>query len=318
MKIFKNIVAAVTVLALSVTVSACSSKGIDTKQAEAASTVQSTEKNAVKYPFTFKDSNNNEIIIEKEPQKVISVAPNITETIFAVGAGTKLIGRTEYCDYPEEAKKVQSIGTLTDPNIEKITEMKPDIVIASTHFKPEVEKKLTDLGIKVAVIYSEESFDGVYKNIEDIGIILNSQQQADKVVSDMKTKVDMVQSKVKGLNAPSLYYVVAYGKSQYTAGKDTFIGKIIEMAGAKNAADDVKGWSYSLEKLVEKNPDILVCSKFNNSKKGIQSENGYKDLRAVKEGKLYEIDNNLLDRQGPRLADGLYELAKIVHPEAFK
>jgi len=158
----------------------------------------------------------------------------------------------------------------------------------------------------------------VYKTIGDIGKVLNVQKGSEKVITDMEAKVQLVQDKVKGLNKPSLYYVVSYGKSQFTAGKDTYIGKIIEMAGAKNAADDVTGWSYSLEKLVEKNPDILVCTKFFDTKKGIQAENGYKDLKAVKENKLYEIDNNILDRQGPRLADGLYELAKIAHPEAFK
>jgi iron complex transport system substrate-binding protein len=104
----------------------------------------------------------------------------------------------------------------------------------------------------------------------------------------------------------------------FTAGKGTFIGKMIEMAGGKNAADDVEGWSYSLEKLVEKNPDIMICSMYYDTKKGIQSTNGYKDLDAVKNGKLFEIDNNLLDRQGPRLADGLVELAKIIHPESFR
>ena len=318
MKFAKKLLWAVTALSLTLTSVGCTAKNSDTQKTQPAATVQSDEKKAVQYPITIKDSDNDEITIDKEPMKVISIAPNITEIIYAIGAGNKLVGRTDYCDYPEEAKKVQSIGNLTDPNIEKITELKPDLVIASTHFKPEVKKKLEDLGIKVAVIYSENSFDSVYTNIEDIGKMLNANQSSQKVVSDMKSKVEMVQNKVKDLNKPSLYYVVAYGESQYTAGKDTFIGKMIEMAGAKNTADDVNGWSYSLEKLIEKNPDIMVCSKSFDSKKGIQAANGYKDLKAVKDDKLYEIDSNLLDRQGPRLADGLYELAKIVHPEAFK
>lgn len=317
MKLFKKIIWAVTAISLTIA-SGCGSNASDVKKNEPVQAVKSTDTRTTQYPLILKDSNNDEVKIDKEPQKVISLGPNITETIFAIGAGDKLAGRTDYCDYPEEAKKVQAVGSLTDPSIEKIAEIKPDVVIASTHFKPEVEKKLKDIGVKVVVLYSEESFDGVYKTIDDMGKLLNRQDGADKVIKDMQSKVQMVQDKVKGLNKPSLYYVVGFGKSQYTAGGDTFIGKIIEMAGAKNAADDVKGWSYSLEKLVEKNPDLLVCSKFNDAKKGIQSENGYKDLKAVKEGKLYELDNNLLDRQGPRLADGLLELAKIVHPEAFK
>lgn len=318
MKISKKILLAFTALTLTFATVGCTGKTEDVKPQETASAAKSAAAKTTQYPLTIKDSNNEEVKIEKEPAKVISLGPNITETIFAIGAGNKLIGRTDFCDYPEEAKMVQAVGSLTAPNIEKIAELKPDLIIASTHFKPELEKKLKELGLKVIYLYSAESFDGVYKTIADMGSILNAQQGADKVIEDMKTKVLMVQDKVKGLNKPSLYYVVAFGKSQYTAGKDTFIGKIIEMAGAKNAADDVTGWNYSLEKLVEKNPDILVCSKYFDSKKGIEGANVYKDLKAVKEGKLYEIDNNMLDRQGPRLADGLYELAKIVHPEAFK
>lgn len=318
MKLTKKILWAVTALSLAITSAGCSAKSNDSTKTQPTAAVQSSQSKTAQYPMTIKDSNNNEVTLDKEPKNVVSIAPNITEIIYAIGAGSKLVGRTDYCDYPEEAKKVKSIGGLTDPNIEKIVELKPDLVIASTHFKPEVEKKLKDMGIKVAVIYSETNFDSVYKNISDIGLLLNVKQGSDKVVSDMKTKIDMVQSKVKNLNKPSLFYFVSYGKSLNTAGKDTFIGKMIEMAGAKNAADDVTGWSYSLEKLVEKSPEVLVCSKNYDAKKGIQNANGYKDLKAVKEDKLYEIDNNLLDRQGPRLADGLLELAKIVHPEAFK
>jgi len=317
MKFAKKIILAITALSLTFAAAGCAGKTAIVNPQETSAAAKTTD-GKTQYPLTIKDSNGEDVTIDKEPSKVVSLGPNITETIFAVGAESKLVGRTDFCDYPEEAKKVQAVGKLTDPSIEKIAELKPDLVFASTHVKPEAEKKLKELGIKVVYLYSEESFEGVYKTIGDVGKILNSQQGSDKVVADMKAKVAMVQDKVKGLNKPTLYYVVGYGKSQFTAGKDTFIGKIIEMAGAKNTADDATGWSYSLEKLIEKNPDILVCSMYFDSKKGIQAAEGYKDLKAVKGGKLYEIDNNMLDRQGPRLADGLYELAKIVHPEAFK
>ena len=102
-----------------------------------------------------------------------------------------------------------------------------------------------------------------------------------------------------------------------TAGKDTFIGQMIGMAGGKNAGDDITGWVYSLEKLVEKDPDMMICSKFYDTKAGILKTTGYGNLKAIKNNKLFEIDNNLLDRQGPRIADGLEALAKIIQPDAF-
>lgn len=271
------------------------------------------------YPMTIVDSYEREVVIEEEPQTVVSVAPNITEAIYAIGAGDKLIGRTDYCDYPAEVSDVESVGSLTDPSIEKIVELDPDIVVASTHFQKEVLEKLEEAGIKVVVLYGEESFEGVYETIDKLGKVMNREANAQEVVDGMKAKVEDVKSKVEGLEKPSVYYVVGYGESgDFTATKETFIAQMIEMAGGTNAADDAEGWKYSLEKLVEKDPDVLVCSKYFDSKAGIESANGYSDLRAVKEGKLYEIDNNKLDRQGPRLADGLEELAELLHPEAFK
>ena len=270
------------------------------------------------YPFTFRDSYDREVTLEKEPKRIIAVAPNITETFFALGRGDLLVGRTDYCDYPEAAASVESIGSLMEPNIEKIVELDPDIVIASTHFKKEVLEKLEGHGIKVAVLYGPESFEGVYETIFKIADIVQAQEQAEDLVSRMKAKVEDLDNRLKGASKPAVYYVIGFGEyGDFTAGEDTFIGTMIEMAGATNAAGDVKGWKYSLEKLVEKDPDILICSKYWDAKAGIMAANGYKDLTAVKENRLFEIDNNLLDRQGPRLADGLEALVRFIHPELF-
>lgn len=271
------------------------------------------------YPLKIKDSYNREVIIEKEPQKIISIAPNISEIVFALGKQDKLVGRSDYCDYPKEISKIQSIGNITDPSIEKITELKPDLVIASTHFKKEVIQKLEDLNIKVVVFYGSDSFEGAYDTIQNVGKVLNANEKSKEIVTNMQNKVTEVEKKVKDKGTPSVYYVVGFGQSgDFTAGKDTFIGKAIEMAGGKNAAGDVTGWKYSIEKLMENNPEIMICSNKYDSRSGIQKANGYKDLAAVKNNKLYEIDNDLLDRQGPRVADGLEAMAKIIHPEAFK
>lgn len=282
----------------------------------------STEKIDAKkgaFPVTITDSYGRQVTLDKKPERIISIAPNITETIAALNAADRLVGRTEYCDYPESIKSVDSIGTLQEPNIEKIVELKPDIVIASTHFKKEVVEKLEQMNVKVAVLYGAETFDGVYETIGNVAKLIGEEETGAKIVSDMKKKVSDVTEKVKNADKPKAYYVVGFGQTgDYTAGKGTFIGELIGMAGGTNVAGDVEGWKYSLEKIVENDPDIMICSKFYDSKKGIEATNGYKDLRAVKEGKLFEIDNNILDRQGPRLADGLEELAKIIHPELFK
>jgi iron complex transport system substrate-binding protein len=284
-----------------------------------AEKTSSADSKSSAYPLTIMDSYNREVTIDKEPQRVISLAPNITEVIGVLNKLDKLVARTNYCDYPVEVKNIKSIGTLKDPSIETIVELKPDIVIASTHFSKEVLSKLESLNIKVVVLYGEETFDGVYSTISKVGSILNGETAANKVISDMKIKVEAVKSKVNGKDKPKVHYVVGYGKyGDFTSGKDTFINQIIEMSGAVNSAGDITGWKYSVEKLVEKNPDILICSKYDNSKEGIKATPGYKELSAVKTNKLFEIDNNLLDRQGPRIADGLEQMAKLIHPDAFK
>ncbi|MDD7794985.1 ABC transporter substrate-binding protein [Clostridium sp. 'White wine YQ'] len=282
--------------------------------------VSCSDKNEEKKDTAIKitDSYNREITLDKVPGRVISVSPGATETIFALGSEKVLVGRSNYCDYPEKAKEIESVGEITEPNIEKITELKPDLVIAGAHFSKELVNKLESLGINVAVLYGEDSFDGAYKNIQDISKILGKEKKGQEIIDGMKKKVADVEKKINGLQQPSVYYVVGFGKSDFTAGGDTFIGQIIAKAGGDNIAKDVNGWNYSKEKIIEKNPQVIVLSDKYNSKEGFTTGEGYKELNAVKEGKVYEIDDNMLSRQGPRQADGLEVLAKILHPEAFK
>ncbi|MBC5627326.1 ABC transporter substrate-binding protein [Clostridium sp. NSJ-6] len=310
-KKFKSIIMMLIVAMLAFGLVSCGEKKTEE---ENTNNVQET---VTTYPLTITDTNGKEIVIEKEPQTVVSLGPNVTEMIYSLDKGDKLAGRTKYCDYPEQALEVQEVGTLTKPNLELIAEIKPDLVVASTHFKEEAQAKLDELGIPTIVLYSEDSFDGVYKSIQTLGQILNASPKAGEVVAGMKDKVAEVTKKVEGLEAPSMYYVVGFGEKDSTAGGNTFIGEMIRMANGKNIADDSEGWSYSKEKLAEKNPEMIVLSKYYDTKVTFTTTDFYKDLDAVKNDKVYEIDENMLNRQGPRLADGLEALAKILHPEAF-
>ena len=147
------------------------------------------ETTAVVYPLKVVDSYNRTVTIESEPKRIITIAPNITEGIYALGKGGNLVGRSDYDDYPTEVSKVASIGSLLKPNIEKIVELKPDVVIASTHFDKDVVKKLEDLNIKVLVLYGEENFDGVYDTMSKLGQVVNASEKAQSIISDMKKKV---------------------------------------------------------------------------------------------------------------------------------
>lgn len=271
------------------------------------------------YPLRIVDSYDNEVVLNELPKKVISIAPSITETIFALGVENRIIGRTSFCDFPLEVENIEIIGSMRSPNIEKIIELQPDLIIASTHFENEVYDKFIELGINILVLDPRNSFDGVYDMIEKLGQVFNVTQDANVLISEMKLRVDQVMNKVKDQPKPIVYYVVGFGEhGDFTAGGGTFISDMIEMVGGINAAKDVEGWKYNIERLIEQDPDILIVSKYNDFKEGIILANGYNELTAIKEGRLFEIDNNTLDRQGPRLVLGLEELAKIIHPNLFK
>ncbi|MFV3012369.1 ABC transporter substrate-binding protein [Clostridium botulinum] len=264
------------------------------------------------------DSYGKELAFEKAPERIVSLSPGATETIYALNKENTLVGRSDFDDYPAAVSKIKSVGGVKDPSIEKITELKPDLVIGGAHFSKDTVKKLEDLGIKVAVLYGAEDFEGAYKNIMDISTILGVTEKGKTIVDGMKKKVQSVENKVKSLDKPKIYYVVDFGKADFTAGGDTFIGKMIEKAGGDNIAKDTKGWNYSFEKIVENKPEMIILSDKFNTKKNFLAADKYKELPASKANKVYEIDDNMLLRQGPRQADGLEALAKIIHPEASK
>lgn len=325
MKFRKKIILVLCALTLVLGLAACKNTADNSKQdanSAGADTSQTNPdtKTADKepiYPAVITDSLGQEITIESEPMKVVSMAPGITELIFKLGKEDKLIGRTTYCDYPKEAAKIEPVGTLQKPDIEKIISLEPDIVIASTHFSEESEKQLTDLGVKVLVLYEEHDMEGVYSMIETLGTILNANNNAAKIIEEMKTSIETTAKAIEGKEAPSVYYVVGFGEyGDYTAGGDTFISQLITLAGGENIAKDVSGWSYSLESLVEADPDFIIIA--DDMKDSFVTADVYKDLSAVKSGHVYGIDKNLLERQGYRNAQGIETLAKILHPEAFQ
>lgn len=302
MKNIKKLSIIIMALVFSISLMACSKS--ETKKEEVKS-------------IKITDSYNREVSLDKVPQRVVTLSPGATETIFALKKESVLVGRSDYDDYPAEISKIEKVGGLENPNIEKITELKPDLVIAGAHFSKEVLKKLEDLGIKVAVLYGEDNFDGAYKNILDTAEVLGVKNDGQKIVDGMKKKVSEVEEKIKASKKVKLYYVVDFGKQDFTAGGDTFVGQLIEKAGGDNIAKDVKGWNYSFEKIIENNPDVIIVSDKYDAKKRFTEADRYKDLPAVKANKVFEIDDNMLVRQGPRQADGLEALAKILHPEAF-
>lgn len=269
------------------------------------------------YPIEITDSYGDVVTLEYEPEKVVSVAPNLTELMYELDAADKLVGRSDYCDYPQEVLDVESVGSLYTPDIEKIISMEPDLVIVSTHFDEENAKKLEDLDIPVLALYEEHDVTGVYDMIDILGKAVNRNTEAAECISRMQDTIGEVRALVEEVETPSVYYVVGFGEyGDYTAGGDTFIGGLIELAGGYNIAKEVRGWNITLEEIIEADPSIIITSEYD--RENFMSDERYADLTAVKEEKVYAIDTNMLDRQGYRNAEGIKVLAEIFHPEVFE
>lgn len=282
--------------------------------APTAATANPPADSKASYPMEITDSRGNVTQLDKEPMKVVSLSPNITEIIYALGRGDRLVGRTAFCDYPQEAQNVTVVGDFIEWNFETILALEPDVVFASALNTEENEKKLKELGVQIVFLTQNESFESVYETIGMVAKVLNAEEKSEEIIKEMQQAVSDVQNSVGGLNKPTVYYVVGYGEyGDYTATGETFIASMLEMAGGDNIAADITGWVYSLEKLMENDPYMIFCSE--DAKTAFQQTNGYKELTAVKEGRIYAIDENILMRQGPRLVEGLKKLAEIIHPE---
>jgi iron complex transport system substrate-binding protein len=282
-------------------------------------TAAGSPETAVTETIYYQDSYGRSVQIPQKIDRVISIGPNITEIIYALDQGDLLVGRTDYDSFPQEALNLPSVGTITDPNIEIVIELEPDLVIASTHTPKDALERIEKAGIPTVGIYTDQKFSGVYETIADTGYVLGADREAETLITDMKNRVDAVVSTVEGAPSPSVYYVVGYGEwGDFTAGADTFIHEIITLAGGHNIAADTSGWSYSLEKIIEHDPDIIITSDKWDTPELFASTPGYRDLRAVKEGNLYGVNNDIIDRQGARSALAVEMLARIFHPDRFE
>lgn len=270
------------------------------------------------YPVSFNNSGTN-YKINEEPNTIVSLAPDVTETLFAIGAGGKVKGRTKYCNYPAEVVKIKEVGSLYEPNIETVIDISPELVIAATHFKEDVLNKFKQAGINVFAKDSPSTLNDMYDNTLVLGNITNRNYEARALVSSMKSKVQTVElftSNIK--DKPALYFVVGTGEyGEFTHGNNTFVNDIILASGAKNIASDVSGYKYTLEKLIDKNPMYIFGPKF--AYDTMSTSPNYSSLKAIKADRFITINEDIFARPSQRLVDqGLKVILKEIHPSVYK
>ncbi|MDT4761588.1 ABC transporter substrate-binding protein [Sphaerochaeta sp. PS] len=262
-------------------------------------------------------------LMEKKNQgpdtlRIVSLSPNVTETLFALGAGDLLAGRTDYCNYPQEAEKLPSIGTLYNPSLEKLISLQPDLAISSAFVSDEMLQSLEKAGIEVLALNEQETFAGTYSLIRKIAQRVNKVKEGELLILEMQNQVKETVEKARLLEKKRVYFMVDFGSFDSTATGDTYISEMLHMVGAINIAQDATRWTYSKELLVTNDPDLIVMTaRWGESEEETRAEfsttKPYSDLRATKEGNLVFVDSDTISRQGPRSAEALELLAKAVH-----
>jgi iron complex transport system substrate-binding protein len=264
------------------------------------------------------DDMGRRITFDAPPARIISLAPSVTEMLFAVGAADRLVGVTNFCDYPPEVKFKTKVGGMTNPSLEKIVELKPDLIIITMEGNTKEDfDKLDELGLKIFVT-NPRNFAGIMRSILDIGKITGYEKNAQDLVDQLKTREANVERLVEHLSKPKVFILMSIGPVM-TAGKNTFVHEMVEKAGGVNIAG-TQGITYpqlNREEVVKQDPDVIIApSDLAPSVDYIT--NAYpewKTLKAAKANRVYLIDANSMQRPGPRFVDGLEEITKAIHPE---
>jgi len=258
--------------------------------------------------------------LPQQVDRVISLAPNLTEIVFAIGAGDRLVGRTSYCDYPAEAKAVAEVGDTLHPSLERIVSLKPQLVLVSTASQLEVfTQQLQNQNIAVFVT-DPHNLDGVFRSIEQIGQILGHEEQAKLLVQKLRDRATAVEEAVKQKQPVKVFYQLS-AEPLYTAGHDAFVTDLMRRAGAISVTADVPGaWpKYSNESALAAKPDAIILPTGGSMGTGNSTvTEALRQSSAVLEGRVYKINDDHLVRPGPRAMDGLEEMARAFHPDAFK
>jgi iron complex transport system substrate-binding protein len=270
--------------------------------------------------YDVTDEAGRRVQLSTNIDRVVSLAPNLTEIVYAVGAGKRLVGDTSYCDYPPEAKEVMRVGDTMTPNIETIIGLHPQLVLVSTASQLEAFTRQMEQHAIPVYVTDPHDLEGVFHTIQALGEILGEKDKALQLVSDLRGRTSAVEAAVKSSQPVTVFYQVS-PKPLYTAGRDSYITDVVRRAGGKSVTADVAGaWpKYSDESALASQPEAIIMASFDSmSKDGMEIADSLKKSPAAKNGRVYGINGDYLSRPGPRLVNGLEEIARKLHPEAFK
>ena len=276
-------------------------------------------------PIVLTDDLGRTVTLASPAQRIISLAPSNTEILFAIGAGSQVVGRDEISDYPEEVKPLPTVGGWSGFSTESIVALHPDLVLAADTIPAELVASLEDLGLTVYRLANPLTLEDLYANLETVGMLTGHESDAAALVDSLQVRVAAIDEKIAAVTErPTVYYELDATDTTkpFTSGPGTFVDLLISRAGGSNVAADLTSqWAQiSLEQLVVANPDFIILgdSAYGTTAESVKQRPGWNQLAAVQNDQIFPFDDNLISRPGPRLVDGLEALAKLLHPDLFQ
>lgn len=260
----------------------------------------------------------------RAPERIVSMAPNVTEILFALGLGGRIAGATRFCDHPPEARDLPRIGGLVDPNIEVIRSLDPDLVIAFRGNPLRLVDRVRKLGLPVFVLDIGAGLEDLAPLIAKIGRVTRTDDRAGELAAALRRRIAAVDAALEGVRARPKVFVLLYGQGLWTCGGESYLDDVIDRAGGANVASALpKKWAlYKRERIIRDDPDVVFIlarstADFEAGRDWLARLAGVGAVSAVRSGRIYELDENAASRFGPRLVDVLERLAARLHPERF-
>jgi len=274
----------------------------------------------------LEDGLQRTVTLEEPAQRIVSLAPSVTEILFAVGAGEQVVGRDSFSNYPPEASGIQDVGgSMGEYSIETIASLEPDLVIAAEINTPEQVSALEKMGLTVYYLANPVEVAGIYDMLQTVGVLSGHQAEAEALNDSLQQRVEQVKLTIeKATTRPLVFYELdgTDPAKPWTPGPGNFLDELIRTAGGENVGAGLQSsWAQiSVEELLVQDPDIILLgdSIYGMTSDQVAARAGWDGLTALDEGRVYEFNDDLVSRPGPRLVDGLEELAKLIHPELYK
>ncbi|MGH3088236.1 MAG: ABC transporter substrate-binding protein [Rubrobacteraceae bacterium] len=312
---------AVLLAALAMTLSACAGGPSGSQSGGEPKDSTSGDEEASIYPVTVTDSLGREVTIDSEPENIASMAPSVTETLFEVGAGEKVVGVTTADTYPEEVREIEKIGDFQQVNVEKLLELETDLLFHSYDSTTrEVAEDLEEQTNADVVVVNPQTLDDVVAGMELVGRTAGEPERGRELEQELRSDLEEIVEAVEGEPEPTVFYEV-FNDPLQTVGPGSFIHDALELAGGENiAADTNKAYpTYSAETLIEKDPEYyFIGESVGITPEDVAERPGYSSLTAVEEGNVIAVDDVSLSRPGPRITEAAREVAEEMHPEAFE